>query len=198
MNPDLPNPWNAAGWHAMAHVAPSPYFDQRPVGVDLDLLVVHAISLPPEQFGSGEVPRFFMGVLDFDRDPYYEQLKNLRVSAHFFIERDGKLWQHVSVWDRAWHAGVSSWQGRSACNDYSVGVELEGSESSEFLPIQYQRLAALSWDLQKLFPTMLRERIVGHADIAPGRKWDPGPGFSWDYFTEVYAAHGGDQRSTET
>jgi AmpD protein len=190
LNPDLLNPWNAAGWHAMAHAAPSPYFDQRPVGGDIDLLVVHAISLPPEQFGSGEVPRFFTGLLDFDQDPYYEQLRNLRVSAHFFIERDGKLWQHVSVWDRAWHAGVSSWQGRSACNDYSVGVELEGSESSKFLPIQYQCLAALSRDLQKLFPAMLRERIVGHADVAPGRKWDPGPGFSWDYFTEVYAAHG--------
>ncbi len=158
---------------------------------------MHAISLPPEQFGSGEVPRFFTGSLDFDRHPYYEQLRNLRVSAHFFIERDGRLWQHVSVWDRAWHAGVSSWQGRAACNDYSVGIELEGSESTRFLPEQYRRLAALARDLQELFPAINPERMVGHADIAPGRKWDPGPGFSWDYFREVYA-HGRDETSPET
>ncbi|WP_414039969.1 1,6-anhydro-N-acetylmuramyl-L-alanine amidase AmpD [Acidithiobacillus sp. M4-SHS-6] len=191
------SPWTATGWHGQALAAPSPYYDQRPAGTVVDLLVVHAISLPPEQFGSAEVPRFFMGRLDFDRHPYYQQLRNLRVSAHFFIERDGRLWQHVSVWDRAWHAGASSWQGRSACNDYSVGVELEGSESTRFLPEQYQRLAALARDLQALFPAISAERMVGHADIAPGRKWDPGPGFSWEYFTEVYA-HGGDQTSPET
>ncbi|WP_215844469.1 1,6-anhydro-N-acetylmuramyl-L-alanine amidase AmpD [Acidithiobacillus montserratensis] len=190
-------PWTATGWHDQALAAPSPYYDQRPAGVTVDLLVVHAISLPPEQFGSGEVPRFFTGSLDFDRHPYYEQLRNLRVSTHFFIERDGRLWQHVSVWDRAWHAGVSSWQGRTACNDYSVGIELEGSESTRFLPEQYQRLATLAGDLQRLFPAINPERMVGHADIAPGRKWDPGPGFSWDYFTEVYA-HGRDETSPET
>ena len=190
-------PWTATGWHDQALAAPSPYYDQRPAGVTVDLLVVHAISLPPEQFGSGEVPRFFTGSLDFDRHPYYEQLRNLRVSAHFFIERDGRLWQHVSVWDRAWHAGVSSWQGRAACNDYSVGIELEGSESTRFLPEQYRRLAALARDLQELFPAINPERMVGHADIAPGRKWDPGPGFSWNYFREVYA-HGRDETSPET
>lgn len=190
-------PWTATGWHDQALAAPSLYYDQRPAGVTVDLLVVHAISLPPEQFGSGEVPRFFTGSLDFDRHPYYEQLRNLRVSAHFFIERDGRLWQHVSVWDRAWHAGVSSWQGRAACNDYSVGIELEGSESTRFLPEQYRRLAALARDLQELFPAINPERMVGHADIAPGRKWDPGPGFSWDYFREVYA-HGRDETSPET
>ncbi|PKY10597.1 N-acetylmuramoyl-L-alanine amidase [Acidithiobacillus marinus] len=191
------HPWNADGWYAQALAAPSPYYDQRPAGVAVDLLVVHAISLPPDQFGSGEVPRFFTGCLDFDRHPYYQQLRDLRVSAHFFIERDGRLWQHVSVWDRAWHAGVSSWQGRTACNDYSVGIELEGSESTRFLPEQYRRLAALARDLQGPFPAIHPERIVGHADIAPGRKWDPGPGFSWDYFREVYA-HGRDETSPET
>lgn len=180
-------PWRADGWHPLARSAPSPYSDQRPVGTTVDLLVVHAISLPPEQFGSGEVPRFFMGCLDFERDPYYEHLRNLRVSAHFFIERDGNLWQHVGVWDRAWHAGISVWQGRPACNDYSIGVELEGSATVPFTPAQYQCLAVLTADLQQLFPEITAERIVGHSDIAPGRKWDPGPFFSWENFAKVCA-----------
>ncbi len=187
MSEALLHPWSADGWYAPARPALSPHCDPRPGDTAVDLLVVHAISLPPEQFGSGDVPRFFMGALDFDQHPYYEHLRNLRVSAHFFIERDATLWQHVSVFKRAWHAGLSSWEGRPACNDYSVGVELEGSESSAFLPIQYQRLAVLWKDLRILFPAITAERIVGHSDIAPGRKWDPGPGFSWDYFTEVCA-----------
>ncbi len=177
--------WDGAGWHCRAQRAPSPYHDERPVRSVVDLLVVHAISLPPEGFGSGDVQRFFMGTLDFNSYPYYDALRGLQVSAHFFIERDGTLWQHVGVFQRAWHAGASEWQGRPACNDYSIGVELEGSESTTFMPTQYQRLAILAKELQSLFPGMDPERMVGHSDIAPGRKWDPGPGFSWSYLAEV-------------
>lgn len=177
--------WDSAGWYRQARPAPSPYQDERPPGTVVDLLVIHAISLPPEAFGSGEVQRFFMGTLDFTTHPYYDVLRDLRVSAHFFIERDGSLWQHVGVLRRAWHAGVSQWQGRTGCNDYSVGIELEGSESTTFMPAQYQRLAMLAKDLRLLFPAIGPERMVGHSDIAPGRKWDPGPGFSWSSLAEV-------------
>ncbi len=188
--------WDAGGWYAHARRAPSPYHDERPENTAVDLLVVHAISLPPECFGSGEVQRFFMGTLDFNSHPYFDALRNLQVSAHFFIERDGTLWQHVGVFQRAWHAGVSEWQGRPACNDYSVGVELEGSESTAFSPLQYQRLAILAKALQSLFPAMGPERMVGHSDISPGRKWDPGPGFSWPYLAEVLK-DGGDAASAQ-
>jgi len=186
--------WDPDGWHSHARRAPSPYHDERPANTAVDLLVVHAISLPPEGFGSGDVQRFFMGTLDFSSHPYYDKLRDMRVSAHFFIERDGTLWQHVGVFQRAWHAGVSEWQGRPACNDYSVGVELEGSEGTAFMPVQYHGLAALAIDLRALLPAMGPERMVGHSDVSPGRKWDPGPGFSWPRLAEL-CKDGGDTAS---
>ncbi|WP_312263361.1 1,6-anhydro-N-acetylmuramyl-L-alanine amidase AmpD [Candidatus Igneacidithiobacillus taiwanensis] len=166
-------------WLRQAQRAPSPHCDDRPADCSVDLLVLHAISLPPEDFGSGEVQRFFQGSLDFDHHPYYEQLRALRVSAHFFIEREGKIWQHVPVDRRAWHAGVSQWQGRERCNDFSVGIEIEGSATQPFAEAQYQALGQLIPALWSYFPGLDRRAIVGHSDIAPGRKWDPGPYFDW-------------------
>jgi AmpD protein len=178
--------FDAQGWHGAARRAPSPFFDERPP-IAVDLLVVHAISLPPDSFGSGDVQRFFMGELDFDRHPYYDEIRHLRVSAHFFIPRDGALWQHVGIFQRAWHAGQSQWEGRPACNDYSIGVELEGTATQPFTPEQYRTLGQLGRDLQTAFPALSRERVVGHADIAPDRKWDPGPCFSWKTLWEEWA-----------
>ncbi|WP_308387734.1 1,6-anhydro-N-acetylmuramyl-L-alanine amidase AmpD [Acidithiobacillus sp. AMEEHan] len=166
-------------WLRAAQRAPSPYCDERPAGSSVDLLVLHAISLPPENFGSGEVQRFFQGTLDFDRHPYYEQLRELRVSAHFFVERDGQIWQHVAVDRRAWHAGVSQWQGRERCNDFSVGIEIEGSATQPFADAQYAALSRLIPALWSYFPALDRRAIAGHAEIAPGRRWDPGPYFDW-------------------
>ena len=167
-------PWLRCARHAL-----SPYQDERPSGTQVDLLVLHAISLPPEQFGTGEVPRFFQGNLDFSAHPYYASLRDLHVSAHFFIERDGQLWQHVPVDRRAWHAGVSIWQGRERCNDFSVGIEIEGTATQAFADVQYAVLQGLIFALWSYFPDLDRRAIAGHAEIAPGRKWDPGPHFDW-------------------
>ena len=174
----MSSPWDGP-WLRRAKRAPSPFQDERSKGASVDLLVLHAISLPPEAFGSGEVPRFFQGKLDFSAHPYYERLRELRVSAHFFLERDGQIWQHVPVDRRAWHAGISAWQGRERCNDFSVGIEIEGSETQPFAEAQYLALQSLIPDLWRYFPLLDRRAITGHSDIAPGRKWDPGPHFDW-------------------
>ncbi len=179
------------GWWQAAAPAPSPHCDARPPNTTVDLLVIHAISLPPECFATGEVQRFFAGTLDFSADPYYEQLRNLRVSAHFFVERSGLLWQHVGVDQRAWHAGQSQWRGRERCNDFSIGIELEGSATQPFADAQYACLVRLIHALWEYFPQLDHSAIAGHAEIAPGRKWDPGPYFDWSRLWQELGCHDG-------
>lgn len=154
----------------------SPNCDDRPIGEPVRLLVVHAISLPPGEFGGDGVERLFTNTLDPLVHPDYLAIHNLRVSAHFFIRRTGTVIQFVPVVRRAWHAGVSCWRGRQRCNDFSLGVEVEGCDDRPYEPIQYIRLARLIRLLKKTYPI---EEVVGHADIAPGRKTDPGPCFDW-------------------
>jgi AmpD protein len=159
---------------------PSPYCNLRPGGPsDIDLLIVHGISLPPGQFGTGDVIKFFCGQLEVDKHPYFETIQHLKVTAHLLIERDGTLLQFVPFHQRAWHAGVSEFAGRSGCNDFSIGVELEGTDDTPYTPVQYQRLAEVVAALQIAYPAITRSRIVGHCDVAPGRKTDPGPHFDW-------------------
>lgn len=145
----------------------------------IDLLVIHAISLPAGEYGGDDVAALFLGTLDRTCRDAYTELASLRVSAHFFIRRDGRVMQFVPVWQRAWHAGVSCFAGRGRCNDFSVGIELEGSEHDRFAPAQYATLAALTRALRAACPAIRAENIVGHSEIAPGRKTDPGPHFDW-------------------
>ena len=168
-----------AGWLSGVRKIESDNYDPRPPGASIDLLVIHNISLPPEQFGGTAIIQFFTNQLNSDEHPYYQQLKGVRVSAHFLIRRGGGIIQFVPCQGRAWHAGVSSWQGRSRCNDFSLGIELEGSDSVPFTDQQYLALTRLTRRLQRSFPF---RHITGHADIAPGRKTDPGPYFEWPRF----------------
>jgi N-acetyl-anhydromuramoyl-L-alanine amidase len=148
--------------------------NERPAGVDIDLVVIHSISLPPAQYGGPHIEALFTNRLDATAHPYFATIHHLRVSAHFVIRRDGELVQFVSADRRAWHAGISTWRGRSACNDFSIGIELEGHEGGAFEPVQYRALVALVRDLGCRYP--LRE-MVGHEHVAPARKTDPGAGF---------------------
>ena len=157
----------------------SPNFDQRPDGIEIDVLVVHAISLPPNQFGDCFIEEFFTNRLDCSRHPYFEEIQELRVSAHFLIERTGRVTQFVSTHNRAWHAGVSCLGNRQRLNDFSIGVELEGCDDFPFEEIQYQSLAVLCRCLMQAYRGIQKDSIVGHSDIAPGRKTDPGPHFDW-------------------
>ncbi|MCJ8168488.1 1,6-anhydro-N-acetylmuramyl-L-alanine amidase AmpD [Atopomonas sediminilitoris] len=170
------------GWCNGATVCPSPHFNQRPDPADISLLVIHNISLPPRQFGTGWVPRFFAGQLDPAAHPYFAEIADLRVSAHFFIERDGALTQFVSCNDRAWHAGQSCFAGREACNDYAIGIELEGCDDVAYTEAQYVQLQALTVAIQAAYPAVTAERITGHEHIAPGRKTDPGAAFDWQRY----------------
>lgn len=169
------NAWQN-GWWAHARQLPSPNFGPRPAGMAVDLAVIHSISLPPEQYGTGCVQQLFCNQLDWDAHPYFQQIRGAEVSAHFLIERTGDVWQFVSCDDRAWHAGKSSFAGRENCNDYSVGIELEGIEGGLFEEAQYNSLLALLAALQEAYPIAA---VTGHEDIAPGRKADPGAGFDW-------------------
>lgn len=175
---DLPSSveFTPDGWLANARREPSPNFDARPVGEEISLLVVHAISLPPGEFGSDDVLALFTNRLDPQRHSFFREIAPLRVSAHFFVRRDGQLIQFVSCNARAWHAGLSCWRGRSRCNDFSIGIELEGCDELPFADAQYEALNALIANLARAYP--LRE-VVGHRDIAPERKTDPGPCFDW-------------------
>ncbi len=155
---------------------PSPNFDERPAGCVISLLVIHSISLPPDEFGGDGVIELFTNSLDHASHPYYQAIRGLRVSAHFFIRRNGEIIQFVPCEKRAWHAGESCWQGRGRCNDYSIGIELEGTDTVPFMDAQYAALVALTRALQKAYPI---SDIAGHSDIAPGRKTDPGPCFDW-------------------
>lgn len=170
---------------SVARQAVTPNHDDRPVGARISLLVIHAISLPPGQFGGGEVEALFGNALDCSEHPYFEQLRGLRVSVHFFIRRDGELIQFVSCDRRAWHAGQSRWKGQDRCNDFSIGVELEGTDEQPFAGAQYLVLVRLVRALRARYPI---EDLVGHADIAPGRKTDPGPFFDWEYFLGLLEA----------
>ncbi len=167
---------NAEGWVEAAVHRVSPNFDHRPDGVSVSLVVVHAISLPPGQFGSDDIERFFTNTLDPDRHPFFAEIRDVRVSAHFLIRRNGELIQFVACHERAWHAGQSSWNGRERCNDFSIGIELEGCDEQRFEESQYHRLLELIDSLCKVYPI---EAVVGHSDIAPSRKTDPGPLFDW-------------------
>jgi len=155
---------------------PSPNFDARPGGVDISLVVLHSISLPPGEYGGDAIERLFTNRLDCDAHPYYQGLRGLRVSAHFLLRRDGALLQFVSCEQRAWHAGASAWRGRENCNHYSIGIELEGLEGRRFEEVQYLQLARLLRALARRYPVA---EAVGHEDVAPGRKADPGAGFDW-------------------
>ena len=163
----------------------SPYFDDRPAGVTPDLLVLHGISLPPGEFGGPWVARLFTGNLPADAHPSFLERATLRVSAHLFIRRDGEVVQFVSCNDRAWHAGRSSWQGRDACNDYSIGIECEGTDEAPYEDAQYLALRALLPGLLVAYPAITKDRIVGHSDVAPGRKTDPGASFEWSRVREA-------------
>lgn len=167
------------GWLSGVRRVVSPNYDRRPPGTAVDLLVIHNISLPPDQFGGTAIIEFFTNQLDIDGHPYYAQIQGVKVSSHFLIRRDGGLVQFVPCRGRAWHAGVSSWQGRTRCNDFSIGIELEGSDFVPFADRQYATLARLTRLLQRVYPI---RSVAGHSDIAPERKTDPGPYFDWPRF----------------
>lgn len=175
------NDWHK-GWYSVAQAVPSPNFGPRPTGVAIDLLVLHSISLPPGEYGGPQIEQLFTNTLDFDAHPYFQTLRGLQVSAHFVLRRDGRLLQFVSCDDRAWHAGVSSWNGRSQCNDNAIGIELEGLEGTAFAPVQYPALAQLVQAIAQRYPIA---QIVGHEHIAPGRKHDPGTGFDWRHLQQL-------------
>lgn len=164
------------GWYRFAAHQASPNFGPRPPQANIDLIVLHAISLPPGQYGGPEVLQFFNNQLDWQAHPYFDQIKGLQVSAHFFIRRNGELWQLVSCDDRAWHAGASCYRGRSNCNDDSIGIELEGLDGDLFEAAQYETLGSLCAALMQRYPVA---HLAGHEHIAPGRKADPGAGFDW-------------------
>ena len=167
--------WNA-GWYRFARPLPSPNFGPRPAQTEVDLIVLHSISLPPGEYGGDEVQRLFTNTLDWTAHPYFEQIAGLQVSAHFYIRRDGQLWQFVDCDARAWHAGVSNYRGRDNCNDDSIGMELEGIEGQEFENAQYETLTSLCAAIAQRYPV---QHVAGHEHIAPGRKRDPGAGFVW-------------------
>jgi AmpD protein len=158
----------------------SPHFDARPAGVAPDLVVLHGISLPPGEFGGPWISRLFTGAhLPPEHHAFFSTLRGLRASAHLLVRRDGRVVQYVSFHQRAWHAGKSSWLGREACNDYSIGIECEGTDETPYEAAQYVAVRALLAVLSDAYPAITRERIVGHSDVAPGRKTDPGPSFDW-------------------
>lgn len=167
---------NPDGVASLATQIPSPNCDDRPPGTVISLIVVHGISLPPGKVGGGDVARLFTNTLDPSSDPYYPGIAHLKVSSHFFIRRDGALVQFVPCGRRAWHAGMSSWRGRKSCNDFSVGIELEGADDLPYTTPQYLMLARVARALRRRYPV---QDMVGHIDIAPGRKTDPGTAFDW-------------------
>ena len=170
------------GWLSKIEHYPSPHFSARESGQDISLLVVHNISLPPGQFGGDYITDLFLGKLDPTQDPYFKSICQLQVSAHCLIRRDGQIIQYVSFDDKAWHAGVSSFEGRDKCNDFSIGIELEGTDIEPYTEAQYQQLVCLVQTLQESYPLIVHNQLVGHCDIAPGRKTDPGQAFNWSYF----------------
>ncbi|MEN7343416.1 MAG: 1,6-anhydro-N-acetylmuramyl-L-alanine amidase AmpD [Pseudomonadota bacterium] len=168
-----------SGLVAPATQCPSPNCDARPVGAVPELIVIHGISLPPGEFGGDAIRRLFCNQLLPDGHPYFAEIHHLRVSAHLLIDRDGALTQFVPLHARAWHAGVSVWQGKERCNDFSIGIELEGTDDLAYSDAQYRSLGDLIAALRAGIPTLAEADVVGHCDIAPGRKTDPGEAFDW-------------------
>ncbi len=167
------------GLIAALEYIPSPNNDKRPNADDIDTLVIHAISLPPNQFGGDYIQQLFANCLDPEVHPYFAEIHHLRVSAHFLVRRDGQILQFVPTTKRAWHAGDSCFQGRKVVNDYSIGIELEGCDDRPFSDTQYDQLSLLTCLVTEAYPAITLDRIVGHCDISPGRKTDPGPCFDW-------------------
>ncbi len=163
----------------------SPNFDERPADSSVDAIIIHAISLPPDKFGARHVEKLFCNCLPADEHPYFAEVATLRVSAHFYIKRCGYVVQFVDTDQRAWHAGVSKLAEREQVNDFSIGIELEGSDHCPFEDVQYAALGALTQNLCERYPAITPERIVGHCDIAPGRKTDPGPHFDWPHYRSL-------------
>lgn len=172
------------GWLTQARHVPSPNYGPRPPGCVPELLVIHNISLPPGCYGGDCIERLFTNQLDWDEHPYFAQIRGIEVSAHLLIRRNGDLVQFVNFDARAWHAGQSSHQGRSNCNDFSIGIELEGEDEVPYEHAQYDALVAVSTVLLAHYPRMSAQQIVGHSDIAPGRKTDPGAAFDWRYYRQ--------------
>lgn len=173
------------GWLAGARHVPSPHADARPAAAGIGLVVLHGISLPPGEFGESWIEDFFTGRLDFSAHPYFDTIRDFRVSAHLLLRRDGEVVQFVPFLRRAWHAGRSSWRGREECNDYSIGIELEGADAIPYSDAQYAALEAVLPALLEAYPDLGEGGIVGHADVAPGRKTDPGPAFDWARLAEA-------------
>jgi AmpD protein len=181
---------SATGWIDGVRRVVSPNYDARPQGAELGLIVVHGISLPPGQYGNGWIDRFFLNDLPAGADPYFAAIAHLAVSAHVLIARDGALTQYVPFTQRAWHAGKSSYCGREACNDFSVGIELEGTDEEPYAAAQYLALATLIATLRRTYPSLRDAAVVGHSDIAPGRKTDPGPAFEWAALERLLGGRG--------
>ncbi len=168
-----------------AEYSHSPNFDERPSGCPIDLLVIHGISLPPGEFGSEDVKALFTNTLDPNKHPYFQTIAELKVSSHLFIRRNGEIMQFVPFTQRAWHAGRSCFQTRENCNDFSIGIELEGTDTLAYTEAQYQQLTKAVFAIMQAYPLINEQQIVGHSDIAPGRKTDPGAGFDWAYFRQL-------------
>lgn len=164
---------------------PSPNQDARPSGCEIDLLVIHNISLPPGQFGGPWIEDLFLNRLDPSSHPFFQDIHHLKVSSHLLIRRDGELIQYVPLSQRAWHAGVSSFGGKEHCNDFSIGIELEGTDDQPYTDLQYKILIEVTKEIMEQFPAITTDRIVGHADISPGRKTDPGPSFDWQRYHQM-------------
>ncbi|UTF59664.1 1,6-anhydro-N-acetylmuramyl-L-alanine amidase AmpD [Gilvimarinus sp. DA14] len=175
----------ADGWFEGVKHCPSPNFGERPAGSDISLLVIHNISLPPGEYENGHVERFFTNCLDAEAHPYFAEIAQLQVSAHALISRSGELVQFVSLDDRAWHAGRSCFAGVEECNDYSIGIELEGTDTDPYTDAQYQTLTQAAQAIMRKYPGVTSNRIAGHSDIAPGRKTDPGDAFDWARFLQA-------------
>lgn len=173
-----------------ARQQPSPNFDERPVNADINLIVIHAISLPAGEFGGPWIDQLFCNQLEASDHNDFKKICSLKVSAHILIRRDGELVQYVPFHQRAWHAGESCFEGSERCNDFSIGIELEGCDNKPFEDIQYQQLALLTQELMQCYPAINLQRIAGHSDIAPGRKTDPGPLFDWEKYRELIAQFG--------
>ncbi len=163
----------------------SPNYNERPPGEEISLLVIHNISLPPGRYGGGYIEQFFQNRLPIAVDPFFEEIKELQVSSHLLIERTGRIVQFVPFSKRAWHAGISEYQGRDSCNDFSLGIELEGTDDEPYTDIQYKELAEITRAIQTRYPAITLDRIVGHCDIAPIRKTDPGPSFDWQKYRSL-------------
>ena len=167
------------GWLMSARRVPSPNFNQRPADKDINLLVIHNISLPPGQFGENHIEQFFTNQLDHSLDPFYKEIEGVEVSSHLFIKRCGEVVQFVSFDDRAWHAGASTFQSCDNCNDFSIGIELEGEDDLAYTDAQYRSLDVVTQSIMAAYPSIVLDRITGHEDISPGRKTDPGKAFDW-------------------